>query len=1230
MPDDAPQLENVEDVLPLSPVQAGMLYEILSGSTPQRTYTAFVRIELDGPLDADAARAAFAQIAMAADSTRACFLHDGLDQPVQVIRREVELPVAFDDLSDLPDATAKVCALEQELREADLPLTRAPLMQARLVRMAPDRHVLMWATHHLISDGWSVQVMTNDLLARLNGQPPLPPGPPFKKHLSLLSARDRQDDRAFWTKELEALDGPTLLAPDGISAELARASHGALLDAATTTRLLALARELRVSPATLLSLGWSLTLRRLTGRDDVVFGLVSSGRDPRIPGIDRAIGQYLNVTPWRLKIDPATPLREVANQARSATQRRARYEHSALSDATIAGVLPFDTILSIKTFAYRADPPAGPIQAREMLVENLTPYPFSVIVNPGETTQLTAYYDTGRIAHGAACGILDAYRDILRAIADRPDAPVRDLAARTLPPIPQIENAPHLPAAIHSAALRWPDRCAIRAEDAELSYRELDMRAAALASQLSDAGIGTGDLVPVLMPRGARAVVAMLGVLYSGAAYVPIDIDYPVARIAQILEQIKPRVAISDDPTAVPSARTISVPNTGLTGNPVETRDSDPAYVIFTSGSTGRPKGVVVTHTNLACSTVARDGVYGQGPAAFLHLSSFAFDSSVVGLYWTLACGGSLVIAPPKAEQDPGRLLAHAGETGVSHLLALPRLWSALLAAGPVPPTLDTVIVAGEAVPQDLPSRHRAHAPGVRLFNEYGPTEATVWCAAAEITEVDGPVPIGRAPKGMAIEVCDVDAQPLPPDIEGDLIVRGQGIAAGYLNQPEATARAFLDGPERRYRTGDRGVMTTDGTLLYRGRADTQVKLRGHRVELSEVEAMARDAGAPAAAAALTDGRIVLAVTGAADAVRAALPERLPPALMPIPVHAIDCLPLLPNGKIDRAAIAALGHGADREGGSATGFFQRRLAGLWSRLLKIEAGPDTHFFDAGGDSLASIALIAAAEEEGIALRPGDIFDHPVLRDLAAVLDDRANQPVAIEHDRLVATSHGEGRRRPFFMIHGSQRMNAALAAALGPDRPLVFRYSHYLGGDLPRHIRIEDLAAEAVDTIREIQPQGPYLIGGYSLGAIIAVEAVHQLSAQGHEIAGLFLIDPSFAGAPPHGTHETLARKLRRTGSAGLAALRLLTGRGKSTSAKVGAIYARVLMRYRPTVWNGPATLIRSTSGRADTLSIDATLPNARAIDLPFGHLELQNDNEAIADWTARLAADVRQVEGVT
>ena len=987
--EEADRLDNVADILPLSPVQTGILYECLAQDERGLANTALIRVDLDGPITPERFNDVLTEVVLAPDSQRAAFVHQGMSKPAQVIREHVNLAFRFEDLSDVSDPSERLDEIAQSMRRDKMDLAVAPLMRIALIRLSPKDHVLFWMYHHLIADGWSLNVLLNRILSRLNGSVASGAGPSFKDHLRLLQRRNRKDCKAFWAAELSGVETPTLLAAACEAPGLATESCSTTLDADIVQALADTARRFKTTIASLLSVGWALCLRRLTGRDDVTFATVVSGRDPRVPSIDQAVGSYAGILPCRLKIDPAVPVAELIEAAGKSAVRRAEFEAAPLSEALrAAGIddLPFDSLLSILSFP--SPPSAGPVRMKCMQVENYSSMPLAMVAEVHDRIVLTGTFDPKRLSAETVSGIVDMYARMLKVLASDPDCPVREMAGPDLPEVrllPGVEK-PHL--LIHQMAKDRPEQPAIKFGKTTVSYRELDARAGALANALIGAGVGRGDLVPIDLERSERSVIAMLGVLYAGAAYVPVDPDFPKHRTKQILDQVAASVLVSDHASNAGDLRILAVPGNGAAFAPLEVSDEDPAYVIFTSGSSGVPKGVVVSHGNLAWSNSSRQGVYGAPPRSFLHLSSFAFDSSVVGLYWTLAFGGTLVIAPPRAEQDPAALLTVAAQLHVTHLLALPELWRALLSADDIPDCLETVIVAGEAVPDDLIREHFKYATEVRLFNEYGPTEGTVWCAAAELHGSMASAPIGRPPAGAALDVCDIDGKPLPQGIEGELILRGQGISQGYLNLPEATASRFAQDPQRRYCTGDLGKVGPDGNIHFLGRLDSQVKVRGHRVELGEIEAAARACGAIEAGASVSNGKIALAITGNAEAVDSELPQYLPAPLLPSAVVAVDELPKLPNGKLDRAAVAKLRseHRANFE--APERYTEQRLCQHWEDALKIPVGRETHFFDAGGDSLKSIGLIAKAAKDGIPLKPGDIFTYPVLKDLSAVLEKR--------------------------------------------------------------------------------------------------------------------------------------------------------------------------------------------------------------------------------------------------
>ncbi|WP_242903421.1 non-ribosomal peptide synthetase [Actinomadura terrae] len=534
---------------------------------------------------------------------------------------------------------------------------------------------------------------------------------------------------------------------------------------------------------------------------------------------------------------------------------------------------------------------------------------------------------------------------------------------------------------VTGVARAHPERPALRCGGRTVSYGELDAWSARIAARLASAGVRRGDHVGLLAEPSAAMVAAAFGVLRAGAAYVPVHRENPDRRVAEILADASVSWTVATEGESQ-RLRTLGLPflpaedgDDAPTPPDTQVNDNDPAYLIYTSGSTGEPKGVLVEHGQLSASTLARHGVYPGAPV-FLLVSPIAFDSSVVGLWGTLTAGGCLVVATADEVRDPARLVALIEEHRVTRTLCVPSLYRVLLDAAERDhhldrlASLDTVIVAGEPLPEPLVERHFALRPGpVALVNEYGPTEATVW-ASYHRFDAPGPVSIGGPIPGASLYVLDEELRPVPPGTEGELVIGGAGVARGYVGDPEATARAFVNDPfsetpgARMYRTGDRVRWNDAGTLDFLGRRDQQVKIRGHRVELGAVEAALRGAPGVRDAAAVPDpagtrltGFVVAASDTRPENVRAHVAERFPDVMVPARIQILDAFPRTLNGKVDRAALLAAAEETPSGTGAPTG-----VAAAWAEVLKISEVPaEVNFFDLGGNSLTMFRLQDALE-----------------------------------------------------------------------------------------------------------------------------------------------------------------------------------------------------------------------------------------------------------------------------
>lgn len=677
------------------------------------------------------------------------------------------------------------------------------------------------------------------------------------------------------------------------------------------------------------------------------------------------------------------------------------------------------------------------------------------------------------------------------------------------------------------------DMPAVQGPSGVLSYRELDRRSTELAHTIRAHGVQPGSRVVHMLPRDLDAVVAMLAIFKAGACYVPVDPAYPAQRVEYILNDCQAQLVLTHSTMVgmlTPALRARAMTVDALPPLPAQPEPArcnhrkDGAYLIYTSGSTGQPKGVPISHANCLHSLAARVAYYPDPVRKFLLLSSFAFDSSIAGLFWTLAQGGTLVICSQDDQKDPARLARMIAEHSITHMLALPTLHALLLEhSATAPAALSTVIVAGEACPPELVRTHLRSWPAARLYNEYGPTEASVWSSVAECTDaaIDGPVPIGRAIPGSQVLVLDDAGSPCARGMLGEIHIAGPGLSSGYANaQFDAdkfvTSRHPLLSGQRLYRSGDRGYLTQNGALMFAGRADAQVKVRGYRIELGEIESALRDASGALLAVALADGsadpvlRAFIEAPQQIDlaALRAALALRLPDYMIPADIQVLPSLPRSANGKVDGKALLALRANFQRPPFAApVSTVECALAGLWQQLLGCPApGMDDDFFALGGHSLLVVRLVHLIKASLDTVIPvGTVFRHPTIRALAAALELPAGT------DAPLTLRSGDADQTPVFLLHrpaGDVQHYAALVAALPGGVPAYgLILPHGVG---PEQASLHQLARRYLEQMQRLQPRGPYLICGWSMGGLLALEIAHLIEQQGEKVGMLAVIDSSF------------------------------------------------------------------------------------------------------------------------
>ncbi|MFI1206414.1 amino acid adenylation domain-containing protein [Streptomyces sp. NPDC020802] len=1030
----------VRELLPLSPLQEGFYFHSLVDGADRDAYVVQQALELSGPVDAEALRRAAQRVLDRHAPLRACFrpLADG--RPVQIIAEGLELPWREVDLpaqgghvtEDRLRLVADAVAAEERDRRFDL--ARPPLMRCAYLRLGEDRGRLLLTFHHSVADGWSLPVLHRELMALYGENPaPLPEVAPYRSYLRGLAAADRDAARETWRGALAGIEEPTRLveAPaDGTP--ITPAQVRVELSEQVTARLSARARELGVTLGTVVQSAWGLLIGRLTGRQDVVFGTTVSGRDAEVEGIESMVGLFINTLPTRFCWEPSDTLAELLGRLQDEQAALLDHQHLGLAEIQRAAGLAgggelFDTLVVFENYpaATGLADPSGQVRVTGHEFHDAVHYPLALIVKPGRRLDLRLKHHAQRLDAEAVRRIADRLTRILHALAADPGQPAAALELLSEAELAHAHPAGEhrevpgttLAAAFDAQAARTPHATAVVFEDESLSYGELDARAEELARRLRTRGAGPGVVVAVAVPRSADLMTALLGVLKSGAAYLPVDVDYPADRVAHMLTDSGATTVVTTGGTAgrlpeVPGLTHLLVDpaaneeaDAGVPAvAPVPAGPDDPAYLIYTSGSTGLPKGVVVTHRAIVNRLAWMQGEYRlAADDRVLQKTPASFDVSVWEFFWALCEGAAVVLARPDGHRDPAYLAGLIREQGVTTLHFVPSMLEAFLQSEDITAdpawaaSLRRVFSSGEALPGAASARWH-DLTGVPLHNLYGPTEAAVDVtyhrfdpAAASGTTV----PIGRPVWNTGLRVLDSCLRPVPEGAPGELYLTGVQLARGYHARPGLTAERFVADPyggpgERMYRTGDLVRRRADGVVEYLGRTDRQVKIRGNRIELGEIEAaLAREASVAQAAVTVTGGALVAYVVPARDAhpepagLQAALGASLPAPMVPAAYVVLDALPLTPSGKLDRAALPAP-QAIRAEARAPRDERERALTEIFTAVLGLdEVGIDDDFFMLGGDSITSIGVSSRARRAGLDLNPRDVFEHRTPAALAA-------------------------------------------------------------------------------------------------------------------------------------------------------------------------------------------------------------------------------------------------------
>ncbi|OBG78175.1 MULTISPECIES: non-ribosomal peptide synthetase [unclassified Mycobacterium] len=1010
----------IADILPLTPLQQGLLFHASFAQDPgDDVYAVQLGITVTGALDQHRLRDAVHTVVSRHPNLAARFCPQ-FGEPVQVIPadpvsawRYIEL--GGEDL-DPDEKVEQLCAAE---RAAVSDLAHRPAFRAALIRTADDRHRFVLTNHHIVMDGWSLPILLREILSHYYGEQ-LPAPATYRSYLTWLASQDRAAAQAAWSEVLAGFDTPTLVGPPARLGLGRRGVESYRMSAEHTRALGELARACHTTVNTVLQAGWAQLLMRLTGQHDVAFGTAVSGRPADLIGAESMIGLLINTVPVRASVGADSTVADLLSQLQQHHNDTLDHEHLALSDIhRVTGHDQlFDTLFLYENYPIDTSVPLGfhELAITDVSNREYNHYPLSVMALPGRELGLRVEYDTEVFD---AAGIETIIERFQRLLADLTADPAGRLIAmdvvdeREHAQLDQWGNrsvltapagaASSIPELFAAQVAKTPDAPALAFDGRSMTYRQLDEAANRLAHLLAGRGAGPGERIALLSPRSDKAIVSILAVLKTGAAYVPIDPALPAARIEFLLEDAAPVAVVTTAELGarLDGATVVDVDDPALhtqpsTPLPVPAAD-DLAYLIYTSGTTGVPKGVAVTHRNVAQLLQSLHAALPEG-GTWAQWHSLVFDVSVHEIWGALLHGARLVVVPESVAAAPDELheLLVAEQVTVLHQTP-----SAVGMLSPEGLDAMALVVAGEACSVEVVDRW---APGRVMINAYGPTEGTVYAAmSAPLQAGTGSAPIGAPVPQGALFVLDKWLRPAPAGVVGELYIAGRGVATGYARRAGLTASRFVACPfgapgGRMYRTGDLVRWDSEGQLHYLGRVDEQVKIRGYRIELGEIQAaMAGLDGVDQAAVIARedrpgDKRLVGYITGTAEPadVRAQLSGLLPAYMVPAAVLVLEALPLTVNGKLDRRALPAPEY--QKRGGeyhAPENETEEILAGVFGRVLGIDrVSVEDSFFELGGDSLSAMRVIAeinTAADAALSVRT--LFDAQSVRALSQRLND---------------------------------------------------------------------------------------------------------------------------------------------------------------------------------------------------------------------------------------------------
>jgi amino acid adenylation domain-containing protein len=1143
---------------------------IMSGEDASRSYNESITVNLLGICNRFSMAAALKQLISRHESLRASFSADGQHM---FVYKDYPVNLVYEDITHLSEDQQQAYLSAYANREANttFDLSKGPLLRPALFKLSGPVCQLRLTAHHIVCDGWSMGVIMNDLSKLYsayvrNEIPLLTPAPTFSQYavaeLNHSLTAEHAATEKYWIDQFVPLP-PTLNLPIDFDRPDLRNFKSQrddyILDKSLVEDVKKLGAKSGCSLVMTMLANFELLLHQITGMDDITVGLPASGQSAT--GNENLLGHCANLLPLR-----SFPKDEIIFSDYLESRKKAildAYDHQQFTFGSLIKKLPItrdSSRVPLVPVVFNFDRSINNGISFQALQHKVINNPrsfetFEIFVNTissedGLTLQWS--YNSSLFTATTIRKFMARYESILRSVVANPIIKIGELTARfalsTSFSYPGNNTASEYPRQatltdlVSKQAWDTPDATAITFNSSKYSYEQVRILSDHFAVQLVAAGVKNGDVIGLMVERSPLVIISMLAIMKTGAAYVPIDPEYPKDRIRYMLDDSSARLILTSQKYSGSNQFTMTelliedllnnIPKSSAPYSPTGITANSLAYILYTSGSTGKPKGVRIMHYNLVNMLYSFRQILGITCSdRMLAITTVCFDISGMEFYLPLISGACVDIAGSELVKDGFALLEKIRVSKPTVMQATPATWQMLLEAGwNKTESIPTICCGGESLPTDLSRELLSRSKS--LYNLYGPTETAIWSSAKLVMESDTLITIGKPIANTRFYIMGADGTPVGENEAGEMYIAGDGVGAGYHNQPALTAERFLpdlfaiDEGAIMYRTGDLGKYLRGGDIQCLGRIDQQIKIRGHRIEPGEIEyCLSRHASVTKSVVISREDQpgnkklvaYVVLVKPVKEDInqligqwKQSVKNFLPPYMCPNDFVIIDDLPLTPNGKVDRNALPKPPVAKELfvKDHAPVSRFESTLTDIWSKILGLNnPGRNDDFFELGGHSLIAIRMMAMLEKEtGIQLPVSVLFDCPTIASLAARLQSR--QP-AKRFESLVAMKKG-GDKMPLYMVHGARGTVPVFNRTiehLHPDQPIYGLQARGLDGNAPIVETIEELASNYINEILENNPDGPYALAGYSFGGLVAFEMARQLKAMNKEVKALIIFD---------------------------------------------------------------------------------------------------------------------------